>query len=61
MTGPRTLEEAVELAVMAAEQGIQTVIATPHYSRQGRQNDYGIIAEETEREIIKKYRNLLSF
>ena len=52
--GARTMEEAVELAVMAAEQGIQTVIATPHYSRQGRQNDYGIIAEETEREIKKK-------
>ena len=51
--GARTMEEAVELAVMAAEQGIQTVIATPHYSRQGRQNDYGIIAEETEREIKK--------
>lgn len=52
--GARTMEEAVELAVMAAEQGIQTVIATPHYFRRGRQIDYEKITEETEREIKKK-------
>ena len=52
--GARTMEESVELAVMAAEQGITTVIATPHYSRKGSQKDYKLLLKETEGEIRKK-------
>lgn len=52
--GARTMEEAVQLAVMAAEQGITTVIATPHYSRRGGLKDCRMVLEETEREIKKQ-------
>jgi protein-tyrosine phosphatase len=31
--GPRTMEEAVELCAMAAEEGIETIVATPHVLR----------------------------
>lgn len=31
--GPRTLDEAVELCRMAAEEGIETIVATPHVLR----------------------------
>lgn len=31
--GPRTMEEAVELCAVAAEEGIETIVATPHVLR----------------------------
>jgi protein-tyrosine phosphatase len=31
--GPRTLDEAIELCAMAADEGIETIVATPHVLR----------------------------
>lgn len=53
--GARDLEEASALAAKAAGQGIRTVIATPHYSRQGETRDYRQLLQGVQEEIRKTY------
>jgi protein-tyrosine phosphatase len=44
--GPRTLTEAVELVKLAGEEGIETIVATPHVLRGRWQNDSRAVLED---------------
>ncbi len=53
--GSRTMEESVELLHMAYDQGVRSVIATPHYSRRGRNEGYEPLAEELQALMREDY------
>jgi len=49
--GPRTLEEAVELCQAAADEGIETIVATPHVLRGRWINDSRALLEQRLTEL----------
>jgi protein-tyrosine phosphatase len=54
--GAKTLDEAIEMARIAAVEGIKTIIATPHLFRGGQINDVATV-EEKQRELIDALAN----
>jgi protein-tyrosine phosphatase len=55
--GAKTLDEAIEMARIAAAEGIKTIVATPHFFRGGQLNDVKVI-EDKKNELASGLVNL---
>ncbi len=53
--GSRDMEESLRLLDMAYREGVRAVIATPHYSRRGRNQGYEEIAAELEERFCREH------
>lgn len=59
--GSRTMEESIRLLEMAVSQGISAVIATPHYSRHGKNADLDRLTEELRTAVHDRLPELLLY